>query len=729
MPRLIIPSVITNVAPTTGDDSADGYRVGTLWVDTVAELFYVAMDVTPAAAVWKMSGDAAALAAHLSDTADAHDASAISFVPAGTIAATNQQAATEEVATDAAAALSAHVADADPHVGYELESQKGIAGGYASLDGGGKIPTAQLPALAITDVWVVADEVAQLALTVEEGDVAVRSDLNKSFIHNGGVAGTMADWQELLTPTDVVLSVFGRTGAVSAVAGDYEASEITATPSGNLAGSTVEAQLVELDTEKVNTTDPVNVAPRIHTACIVASSTNINVAAPGTPIGGIAFVANARYLLVGQTARAENGVWVSGATNGVAMSRPADFTGSTTVRTGDLIPVNAGTFGCFSGGMFIIRDDYGFQGNEKVIGTDEIFVRSLGDACNSVDSANPVASQAIMAFDYYDGSAGGVGQAGAATFVTVTGSATITALRMDPGSYRILRFAGACVLTHSAALELPGAANITTAAGDIAIFFADQNMSPLDCVCISYQRASGAPLIPVQTDGSMDPRFTTEYYHDFDGQNGITVSQRAWSGIVSNASGSGSMVRDHTYSTASHHGLARFGPGLAGGNWGGVQQDANAAKHRVGGAEIKMLCCVLMPTLSNATDEYAYYYGLFGTINPLTTTDGIYITYDRLAYGANYQLVCRAASTNTVVDLGFGPTASTTVFSTPGFIINAAGTSVQGYIDGVAQGAPIITNIPSALIMMNCVTAWKAGTPPYMYADFIYMKMSYTVGR
>ena len=54
---------------------------------------------------------AAALAAHLSDSSDAHDASAISFVAGGTIAGTDAQTAIAEVATDAASALSAHEAD------------------------------------------------------------------------------------------------------------------------------------------------------------------------------------------------------------------------------------------------------------------------------------------------------------------------------------------------------------------------------------------------------------------------------------------------------------------------------------------------------------------------------------------------------------------------------------------------------------------------------------------
>jgi hypothetical protein len=97
-----------------------------------------------------------------------------------------------------------------------ITAQKGVAGGIATLDSvSGKIPSSQLPALAITETFVVASQSAQLALTAQEGDVAVRTDQNKSYIHNAGTTGTMSDWQELLTPTDAVLSVNGQTGTVS----------------------------------------------------------------------------------------------------------------------------------------------------------------------------------------------------------------------------------------------------------------------------------------------------------------------------------------------------------------------------------------------------------------------------------------------------------------------------------------------------------------------------------
>jgi hypothetical protein len=55
-----------------------------------------------------------------------------------------------------------------------------------------------------------------LALSnAQEGDVAVRTDLNKSFILKASPYSTLANWQELLTPTDAVTSVNGNTGAVT----------------------------------------------------------------------------------------------------------------------------------------------------------------------------------------------------------------------------------------------------------------------------------------------------------------------------------------------------------------------------------------------------------------------------------------------------------------------------------------------------------------------------------
>jgi hypothetical protein len=96
----------------------------------------------------------------------------------------------------------------------------GSAGGLATLGADGKLPEAQLPALAITDAFAVASEAAMLALTAQRGDVAIRSDLNRTFVLQAGPASVLSNWLELRTPTDAVLSVAGRTGAVALTTGD-----------------------------------------------------------------------------------------------------------------------------------------------------------------------------------------------------------------------------------------------------------------------------------------------------------------------------------------------------------------------------------------------------------------------------------------------------------------------------------------------------------------------------
>jgi hypothetical protein len=39
--------------PTTGDDSNDGYAVGSLWIDVTNDVLYVCVDATPTAAIWQ----------------------------------------------------------------------------------------------------------------------------------------------------------------------------------------------------------------------------------------------------------------------------------------------------------------------------------------------------------------------------------------------------------------------------------------------------------------------------------------------------------------------------------------------------------------------------------------------------------------------------------------------------------------------------------------------------
>ena len=114
--------------------------------------------------------------------------------------------------------------------GYQLLSGKDAVSGYAGLDGTGKINPSQLPSIAVTDTFVVASEAAMLALTVEVGDVAVRTDIESTFILRVAGATVLANWTQLQTPTDAVASVFGRSGIVTAQSNDYSFSQLDNIP-------------------------------------------------------------------------------------------------------------------------------------------------------------------------------------------------------------------------------------------------------------------------------------------------------------------------------------------------------------------------------------------------------------------------------------------------------------------------------------------------------------------
>ena len=95
-------------------------------------------------------------------------------------------------------------------------TQRGAANGVATLGSDSKLPSSQLPPLAITDTFVVASQVAMLALTAQVGDIAVRTDQSKTYILQTAGATTLSHWVELESSgLGQVISVDGQTGIVS----------------------------------------------------------------------------------------------------------------------------------------------------------------------------------------------------------------------------------------------------------------------------------------------------------------------------------------------------------------------------------------------------------------------------------------------------------------------------------------------------------------------------------
>lgn len=89
------------------------------------------------------------------------------------------------------------------------------AGNVPILDSNGKLVTSIIPSISITNTFVVSSEAEMLALNVEVGDIAVRTDLNETYILQKDSPSNIDNWVKLLTPIDTVLSVNGQVGVVN----------------------------------------------------------------------------------------------------------------------------------------------------------------------------------------------------------------------------------------------------------------------------------------------------------------------------------------------------------------------------------------------------------------------------------------------------------------------------------------------------------------------------------
>lgn len=136
-------------------------------------------------------------------------------------AVTNAKVSATAAIAESKLALDHSTASLNTAIGTKISSsEKGAVSGVATLGADGKLTAAQVPAIAITETFVVATEAAMLALVCEQGDVAVRTDISKSLILKAEPATVLANWQELLTPVSPVSSVNGQTGAVVLDSGD-----------------------------------------------------------------------------------------------------------------------------------------------------------------------------------------------------------------------------------------------------------------------------------------------------------------------------------------------------------------------------------------------------------------------------------------------------------------------------------------------------------------------------
>lgn len=124
------------------------------------------------------------------------------------------------IATGATAnATDAQLRDRGTHTGTQATSTiTGLDDALAAKADlvGGKLATSQLPDLAIQQyLGTAANQSAMLLLVGQRGDWCTRTDDGKVYIVTGEPSSTLGNWTSLSYPTAPVLSVAGRTGAVT----------------------------------------------------------------------------------------------------------------------------------------------------------------------------------------------------------------------------------------------------------------------------------------------------------------------------------------------------------------------------------------------------------------------------------------------------------------------------------------------------------------------------------
>lgn len=195
-------------------------------------------------AAFEAAGTAASVvAAHEADTTNVHGIADTAALATQADVAAEASARSTDIAAEASARSAADTA-------LVPLAQKGAADGVATLGSDQKLSASQVPAIAISDAFAVASQAAMLALNAQRGDVAIRTDLSRSFVLSTDSPSTLADWLELQTPADTVSSVNTRTGAVTGLAEqtDLDAhTSLTTSAHGGVVAST-DARLTDART-------------------------------------------------------------------------------------------------------------------------------------------------------------------------------------------------------------------------------------------------------------------------------------------------------------------------------------------------------------------------------------------------------------------------------------------------------------------------------------------------
>lgn len=203
------------------------------------------------------------------------------------------------------------------------------------------------------------------------------------------------------------------------------------------------------------------------------------------------------------------------------------------------------------------------------------------------------------------------------------------------------------------------------------------------------------------------------------------ITDKLEGGVTAYASGAGAAVAVGT-GEGSHPGVVYCTTGttttgrIAFGNGNTTHWALGAGKVRVG-------LVAKLETLSDGTNTYTARMGIQDAFAG-DSTDGIYFRYGSALNGGEWQGVSRAGGVETALDTN---TAADTNWHTFEFEVNAAGTSVEFFIDGTSVGTNA-TNLPTGAVcgIIPVQLLKSAGaTARRLFLDAYWYQFEFTTAR
>lgn len=399
-------------------------------------------------------------------------------------------------------------------------SQKGQANGYVPLDAAGKIPNSYLNSLSTIDVYTASSQANMLLLSsVNVGDQCIRTDLasNNLFILTQTPATDINNWKQINTSASV-LSVNGQTGVVNVSKSDVGLGSVD---------NTSDATKNVLSATKLTTSRTISLSGDATGSTSFDGSANTSITVTVADNSHNHTLSNISDF-PSTVSSVELG-YLDGVTSNIQTqldAKPSSLktiNGVSIVGSGDLI---------VSGGD-MDKSTYDTTNNgivDRAEVADKLTVSKTINGVSFDGSAN-INIEGRLATAIASAATTSIGTVGNGETVHITGTVAITSLGVaTTGIIRNVIFDAALTLTYNAtSLMLPTNANITTAAGDMAIFVCENGASGY-WRCIAYQRRTGYPLTlgNLSTTGSAATLTTARTINgvSFNGSANINIEAR-----------------------------------------------------------------------------------------------------------------------------------------------------------------------------------------------------------